>query len=110
VTSGSKKGAFLLGRLVAHGGKGISVRQLGRDRAGEMRITRFLHNSKVMLKALMSAALARTRAQVSGRHVLAIQDTSALRVDERGLGSAFTRFWRWTPMTARCWAFSTMSS
>jgi hypothetical protein len=39
----------LCGRLVAHGGKGVSVRQLGGDRAGEMRITRFLHNPKVTL-------------------------------------------------------------
>jgi len=29
-------------RLVAHGGKGVSVSGLGGNRAGEMRITRFL--------------------------------------------------------------------
>ena len=76
-------------RLVAHGGGGVSVRRLGGSRAGEMRITRFLHNPKVTLGEMMSAALARSCAQVAGRHVLAIQDTSALRVDEKGAGLSF---------------------
>jgi Transposase DDE domain len=87
-TSG-KRGAFLCERLVAHGGEGVSVRQLGGSRAGEIRITRFLHNPKVTLGEMMSTALARTCAQVAGRHVLAIQDTSALRVDEKGVGLSF---------------------
>jgi hypothetical protein len=47
-------------RLVANGGKGVSVRRLGGNRAGEMRITRFLHNPKVKLGEMMSRALART--------------------------------------------------
>jgi hypothetical protein len=76
-------------RLVAHGGKGVSVRLLGGDRAGEMRITRFLHNPKVRLGEMISVARERTCAQVAGRHVLAIQDTSALRVDEKGVGLSF---------------------
>jgi hypothetical protein len=69
-------------RLVVYGGRGVSVRQLGGNRAGEMRITRFLHNPKVRVSEMTSTALARTCGQVAGRHVLAIQDTSALRVDE----------------------------
>jgi IS4 transposase len=85
-TGGWKKGAFLLGRLAGHGGKGISVRGLGRKRAGEMRIGRFLHNPKVTVTEMAATAKARTCAQVAGRHVLAIQDTTALRVDEKGLG------------------------
>ncbi len=84
-----KRGDFLYERLVAHGGKGVSVRQLGGNRAGEMRITRFLHNPKVKIGEMVSTALARTCAQVAGRHVLAIQDTSALRVDEKGIGLSF---------------------
>jgi len=79
----------LYGRLVAHGGRGVSVRSLGGGRAGEMRITRFLHNPKVTLSEMMSTARGRTCAQVAGRHVLAIQDTSALRVDEKGVGLSF---------------------
>jgi hypothetical protein len=88
-TDGWQKGGFLFERLVAHGGKGVSVRRLGSSRAGEMRITRFLHNPKVKIDEMMSTALARTRAQVVGRHVLAIQDTTALRVDEKGVGLSF---------------------
>ena len=54
-----------------------------------MRITRFLHNPKVTADEMMATARARTCAQVAGRHVLAIQDTSALRVDEKGVGLSF---------------------
>ena len=79
----------MLGRLVSHGGKGVSVRRLGGCRAGEMRISRFLHNPRVRLGEILQAALERTCAQVAGRHVLAIQDTSALRVDEKGVGLSF---------------------
>lgn len=84
-----KRGAFLYTRLVGYGGGGVSVRQLGGNRAGEMRITRFLHNPKVMVSEMVSAARERTVAQVGGRHVLAIQDTTALRVDEKGVGLSF---------------------
>ena len=73
-------------RLAAHGGKGVSVRALGGGRAGEMRIARFLHNDKVTTQAMMETARQQTCARVAGRHVLAIQDSSALRVDEKGIG------------------------
>ena len=73
-------------RLVAFGGKGASVRKLGGDRAGEMRISRFLHNGRVTASEIVETAAARTFAQVCGRHVLAIQDTTSVRVDERGFG------------------------
>jgi hypothetical protein len=62
------------------------VRQLGGGRAGEMRITRFLHNRKVTVQAMLDSTAARTCSQVSGRHVLAIQDTTSVRVDEKGIG------------------------
>jgi hypothetical protein len=54
-----------------------------------MRIWRFLHNGQVTISEMLREALARTSAQVAGRHVLAIQDTSALRLDERGVGLSF---------------------
>ena len=38
---------------------------------------------------MLSTARARTGRRVEGRHVLAIQDTSALRVDEKGIGLSF---------------------
>lgn len=85
----AKRGAFLYERLVACGGEGVSVRHLGGGRAGEMRIGRFLHNPSVTLPEMISTARGRTCAQVAGRHVLAIQDTSSLRVDENGIGLSF---------------------
>lgn len=54
-----------------------------------MRITRFLHNPKVTPRKMISTAVARTCRLAAGRHVLAIQDTSALRVDEKGIGLSF---------------------
>ncbi|WP_342215983.1 IS4 family transposase [Mesorhizobium sp. L-8-3] len=51
-----------------------------------MRITRFLHNPKVTVGAMLGTASARTCLQVRGRHVLAIQDTTSVRVDEKGIG------------------------
>jgi hypothetical protein len=73
-------------RLASTGGWGSSVRALGGGRSGEMRITRFLHNPKVTVGAMLETASARTCLQVSGRHVLAIQDTTSVRVDEKGIG------------------------
>ena len=51
-----------------------------------MRIGRFLHNPKVTVAEMTATAKARICGRVTGRHVLAIQDTTALRVDEKGLG------------------------
>jgi len=76
----------LLGRLVADGGWGSSVRSLGGNRSGEMRITRFLHSGKVTTTEMLSTASARTCSRACGRHVLAIQDTTSVRVDEKGIG------------------------
>jgi hypothetical protein len=69
-------------RLVSDGGRGVRVRRLGRDRAGEMRITRFLHNPAVSVSEMVETALAGTCRSVSGRHVLAIQDTTTVRAGE----------------------------
>jgi hypothetical protein len=77
-TAGWKKGAFLHRRLVEVGQRGVSVRQLGGGRAGEMRLTRFLRNPKVTPQAIFAEAAARTGEQVRGLHVLTIQDTTAL--------------------------------
>ncbi len=84
--SPGKRGAFFHARLVANGGKGVSVRRLGNGRAGEMRITRFLHNPDVTVEEMVSTASARTCTLVRGRHVLAIQDTTTVRVDKEGCG------------------------
>ena len=69
----------MLARLVSRGGGGVSVRGLGIDRAGEMRLARFLHNRRVTPQEMVATARARTLRQASGRHLLVIQDTTSLR-------------------------------
>jgi hypothetical protein len=71
----------LLERLLEVGQQGIRVRPLGGDRAGEVRIGRFLRNLSVTPEEMIETALARTCTLVQGRHVLAIQDTTSLRDD-----------------------------
>ena len=81
-----KRGAFLHARLVEAGGKGVRVRRLGCNRAGEIRITRFLHNDAVTVHEMVETARARTCAQATDRHILAIQDTTSVRVAADGTG------------------------
>jgi Transposase DDE domain len=64
------------------------VRRLGRDRAGEMRITRFLRNRAVTVEEMVATAAERTLARAAGRHVLAIQDTTTARVGPDSRGAA----------------------
>lgn len=71
-------------RLVTVGQGGISVRSLGGNRAGEMRITRFLRNAKVTVEEIFEQAAGETAGRVAGLHVLAIQDTTSLRDDGAG--------------------------
>jgi hypothetical protein len=66
----------------------VRVRRLGQDRAGEIRITRFLHNPAVSVAEIVSTAAARTCGRVNGRHVLAIQDTTMVRSAADGRGVA----------------------
>ena len=75
---------FLHARLVAVGGSGVRVRRLGQDRAGEIRITRFLHNLAVSVAEMVATAAARTGSRLAGRHVLAIQDTTTVRAGAEG--------------------------
>ena len=65
----------MLARLVSVGQSGISVRRVGGNRTGEMRITRFLRNPRVKPEEMITTARARTAGLVRGRHILAIQDT-----------------------------------
>jgi hypothetical protein len=77
--SPGKRGVFLHARLMASGGDGVCVRRLGGDRAGEIRLTRFLRNEAVTAEEMFATAGARARARCAGRHVLAIQDTTVVR-------------------------------
>lgn len=76
-----KRGAFLHRRLVEVGQRGVAVRALGGDRAGEIRLTRFLRNDKVSVEEIIATAGAATARHVKGLHILAIQDTTSLRDD-----------------------------
>ena len=77
-------GAFLLGRLLEAGARSVRVRRLGSNRAGEMRITRFLRNPAVTVDAMLMEAAARTSRSCDGRDVLVIQDTTVLRSEGGG--------------------------
>ena len=66
---------------------GVRVRRLGGNRAGEMRITRFLRNPAVTQDEMIATAFGRTQAACAGRDVLAVQDTTATRASARGRGS-----------------------
>ena len=81
----AKRGVFLHRRLVELGSS--RVRRLGGDRAGEIRLTRFLRNPHVSVHEMVASGLARTAARVAGLHVLAIQDTTTLQADASGCGS-----------------------
>jgi hypothetical protein len=59
---------------------------LGGNRAGEIKLTRFLRNDAVSIEEMLSEAALRTAARSIGRHVLAIQDTTVL-TSEGGGGS-----------------------
>jgi hypothetical protein len=61
------------------GGRGVRVRRLGGDRAGEIRLTRWLRNDAVTVEAMAVEAGRRTAERCDGRHVLAIQDTTVVR-------------------------------
>jgi hypothetical protein len=62
----------------------VSVKRLGGERAGEMRITRFLRNKRVTTEEMIETAVLRTQKACQGRRVLAIQDTTTLRAGARG--------------------------
>jgi len=73
-----------LGRLLACGGRGIRVRPLGGNRAGEIRLTRFLRNDAVSIEEIVAEAAARTAERSRTRDVLAIQDTTVIRSEGGG--------------------------
>jgi len=77
-------GILLHERLVGHCASGVSVRGLGGDRAGEIRLTRFLHNDAVTIEEMVATAAARTAERCAGCDVLVIQDTTVVRSDGGG--------------------------
>ena len=77
-------GRFLHDGLVKLGPRGISVRGVGGNRAGEVRVGRFLRNEKVTVGKIVEQALPGTACRVEGLHILAIQDTTSFRDDGSG--------------------------
>jgi hypothetical protein len=73
-------------------GKDVCLRRLSKgDRALEVRFNRFLGNAKVTAERIIESWSESTVAAVTGRHVLAIQDTSEIHFNtgpqrRRGLG------------------------
>ena len=79
-----KTASFLHDRLVRIGPRGISARGVGGNRAGEVRIGRFLRNRKVTVDKIVEKAVCDTAARVDNQHILAIQDTTSFRDDGSG--------------------------
>jgi hypothetical protein len=62
---------------------GSCIRRLGGTRARQIQFTRFLRNDAVTALAMAEHAAERTAAQVAGRDVLVVQDTSELALGGR---------------------------
>ena len=74
----------MLGRLLEVGARAVRVRRLGGDRAGEIRLTRFLRNAAVTPQAMAAQAGEQTSRRCQGREVLVIQDTTVIRSEGGG--------------------------
>jgi hypothetical protein len=62
----------------------VRVRRLGGDRAGEIRLTRFLRNGAVTPQEMAAEAGRLTSPRCQGRDVLVIQDTTVIRSEGGG--------------------------
>ena len=85
-----RTGGEMVERMVALGT--VCLRALGGARSGELRMNRFLANDKVSVQRIIDSWSDRTVGAVADRHVLAIQDTSAItfetgRTCRRDLGA-----------------------
>lgn len=66
------------------GGGALRVRRLGGNRAGEIRLTRFLRNDRVTIGERIAEAASRTVQRCRDRDVLVIQDTTVIRSEGGG--------------------------
>lgn len=66
------------------GARAVRVRRLGGDRAGEIRLTRFLRNEAVTPEEMLAEAARGTSGRCQGRDVLVIQDTTVVRSEGGG--------------------------
>jgi Transposase DDE domain len=86
-----KAGASLFERVVETGS--LVLKQVGGDRAGEMKAHRFLDSECVTPQEIIETAAARTAAACTGRRIVAAQDTTEINFSGRhlrrtGLGPA----------------------
>lgn len=82
-------GGAILEQMVIR--KTVCLKRLGGNRPGELRAGRFFGNDKVTAAKIIAGWGDRTRTLVAGRHVLAIQDTTEVKIStraerRRGLG------------------------
>jgi hypothetical protein len=82
--------AFMLDRVVATGS--LVIRQVGGDRAGEMRVHRFLSSPEVEVGEIVATAGMRTAGACGGRRIVAVQDTTEINfagrsAKRRGFGA-----------------------
>ena len=89
IVASTRGAALLRGMLCA---RNVCLRRMARGLwSAQMRFWRFVSNPRVTLERLIEGWSEQTRAAASGRHVLAIQDTSEIKFsttedDRRGLG------------------------
>jgi hypothetical protein len=76
----AKKGQRLFERIVLR--RTVTIKRLGDNEAGEKAFGRFLHNKRVSETELIAEAKSHLLAQVAGRRVLAIQDTSEINFSQ----------------------------
>jgi hypothetical protein len=76
----AKKGQRLFERIVLR--RTVTIKRLGGGEAGEKAFGRFLHNKRVSETELIAEAKSHLLAQVAGRRVLAIQDTSEINFSQ----------------------------
>jgi len=84
-------GAEVFERVVANGS--LVVREIGRDRAGELSAHRFLESIHVRPEEIIATAGRRTAMACAARRIVAVQDTTEINFsgrdrDRKGLGPA----------------------
>jgi hypothetical protein len=79
-----RTGAELFERVVATGS--LVVREIGKDRAGELSVHRFLGSRHVTAKEIIATAGRRTAMACVGRRIVAAQDTTEINFSGRDRG------------------------
>ena len=81
-----KAGAAIIEAMVLR--QTVCLRQLGGDRGGELQAGRFFANPKVTTAQIIASWSEQSAVAVAGRHVLALQDTTAVTFATGGNGKS----------------------